>query len=360
MPLEFYPPAVNALEVLSNEKNINVKVWTTHNNKARKPYENKLFKIVRATFPNTKDPRSLRLLKYIIFNFKCFFGLIFYNPDKVLYYESYTAWPAYWYLRLLGKKKDLFIHYHEYSPPEWYDQSMVLIKHYHLLEKTFLYNKAKWISHTNKERVDLFLKDHPNVNKHLMRVLPNYPPLKWQEYNSVSTVNGRSPVKLVYVGSLSLTSTYLKEFCAWVINQNGLFSFDIYAYNLHADTTAFLNKLDTAYITFYNKGLDYNNIPKTLNKYDIGIIFYKNYSDNVTYCAPNKLFEYMACGLNVWYAKGLEGIWPYNSDQVKPLDFEVLGSTKLFNPTIFEKKNVFRNQFVAEHALKPLLIELEN
>lgn len=360
MPLEFYPPIINVLDVLSLEDKLKIKVWSTDNNKQRKKYKNKIYKISRVSFPNLKDSRIIRLLKYFLFNLNCFFGLVIQNPDKIVYFETYSAWPVYWYLKLFGKYKQLFIHYHEYSSPEWYMQNMVLIKRYHQLEKQYLFKKAMWISHTNLDRVGLFLKDHKNVSAHQMQVLPNYPPLKWQKHYKKVLRHEDSITKLVYVGSLSLTSTYLKEFCNWVIDQKGAYTFNIYAFNLHDDTIEFLNNLNTELITFHEKGLDYDAIPQTLSNYDIGIVFYKNYSDNVTYCAPNKLFEYMACGLTVWYAKGLEGIKPYQSEQVKPVDFEALDSANLFNPSIFEKKKEFCNQFNAEHALKPLIVELGN
>jgi hypothetical protein len=359
MPLEFYPPSVNALEVLSNEKNISVKVWTTHNNKERKPYENKLFKIVRAPFPNTKDPRLIRLLKYITFNITSFFGLIFYNPDKVLYYESYSVWPVYWYLKLFGKKKDLFIHYHEYSPPEWYQHNMAVVRHYYRLEKTYLYPKAKWISHTNKDRIAFFLKDHPDVGKDQMYMLPNYPPLKWQKEIALDKVKSKV-LKAVYIGSLSIRTTYIKEFCDWVAAQNGTIIFDIYAFNLDTETHEYLTNLKTPYIHYFKEGIEYDAIPRVLSTYDIGLILYRAFSTNYKFNAPNKLFEYLACGLQVWYSEQMLGIKPYNSERVKPLDFEVLDGAKLFNSSTFEKKNVLSNQFVAEHALEPLLIELGN
>jgi hypothetical protein len=54
------------------------------------------------------------------------------------------------------------------------------------------------------------------------------------------------------------------------------------------------------------------------------------------------------------------GVKRYNSEQVKPLDFERLDSADVFNSSIFEKKKVFCNQCVAEDTLTPLLKVLGN
>jgi len=359
MPLEFYPPIVNLLDVLSNGDPIKAKVWSTHNNKNRVPYTNTLFKIDRVPFPSMSENRILRLLKYVLFNLKCFFGLILYRPDTIMYIESYSVWPVYWYLRLFGKHKGLFIHYHEYSSPEWYEENMVLVKHYHKLEKQFLYKKASWISQTNPDRVNLFVKDHPSIEADKLKVLPNYPPKKWMKTAKANTTKSDA-IRTVYIGSLSLSSTYIKEYCELVISMEGRLMFDIYAYNLHKDTLDYLSNLKSPYINYFKDGIEYNEIPNVLNAYDVGVILYKGLTLNYKYNAPNKLFEYMACNLRIWYPKQLLGIKPYESEQVISFDFESLNSAAILNSSIFEKNNTFHNKFIAENALKPLMTALFN
>ncbi|MCK0123642.1 hypothetical protein MWU76_04460 [Gelidibacter sp. F2691] len=361
MPLEFYAPVTNFLDIFSGSDNNSVSVFSTHNNKDRKVYVNsRVRRIYRYSFPGKRERRLNRIIKYLIFNFSCFFNLLRLQPNCILYYESYSAWPVYWYLRLFGEKTTLFIHYHEYTSPSEYLNGMRFVKMYHQYEKKFLYNKAHWISHTNQQRVDLFLKDIPEVDINKMKVIPNYPPCSWIIDKQAETVLDKEVLHTVYIGSLSLSNTYIKEYCDWVLTQNGRITFDIYSFNLHSDTHHYLDSLNSEHIRFYSEGVEYQNIPTILSEYQVGLILYKNYSENVIYCAPNKLFEYLACGLKVVYSDKILGIKPYNSDIVISLDFQELASTKLFNSFTFEKKNVFNNQFSAEHALKPLIIELRN
>ena len=166
LPLEFYPPAVNFLNAIAKKELLNTKVWTTHNNKKRKVYKNPtLSSISRTIAPKKNDYKGFRLLKYLLFNFKTFMGLLFFNPEVILYYESYSAGPVYWYLKYFGTNKRLFIHCHEYFDPQWYAKGMSLVKLYHTYEKKYLYPNAAWISHTNAQRVAFFLADHPNYPK---------------------------------------------------------------------------------------------------------------------------------------------------------------------------------------------------
>ena len=109
-----------------------------------------------------------------------------------------------------------------------------------------------------------------------MHPLANYPPKKWLAFSKKNEqVPSDGLIKTVYIGSLSLKSTYIKEYCEWVIKQNGKVIFDIYAYNLHKDTTEYLNTLNSVYINFYDKGIEYEKIPTLLSNYNVGLFFIK-------------------------------------------------------------------------------------
>ena len=84
--------------------------------------------------------------------------MVKYNPHKIIFFESSSAGPVYWYLRTFGKSTELKIHYHEYTSPNEYEEGMRLVKLYHQYEKKFLYEKADWISQTNEDRVKMFLQ----------------------------------------------------------------------------------------------------------------------------------------------------------------------------------------------------------
>jgi hypothetical protein len=42
-----------------------------------------------------------------------------------------------------------------------------------------------------------------------------------------------------------------------------------------------------------------------LINYDIGVTIYNGHIPNYIYNVPNKILEYLACGLNVWYSSEL-------------------------------------------------------
>jgi len=360
LPLEFYPPVTNLLNCISDSNNVKVQAFSTHNNKDRKAYTNhSLDAVFRVSAPNEKEHIIIRLFKYMLFNVYVFLKLCILRPDTILYYESYSVGPVYWYFKLFGKNTKLYIHYHEYASSNWYKNGMKLVKLYHKQEQSFLYNKAEKISQTNKDRINLFLKENKMVSKEQMIELPNYPSKLWLQESKKEVSNNSDVVKTVYVGSLSLKDTYIQEYCEWVEKQNGKVLFDIYAYNLHKDTTDYLSKLNSKWINFNEKGVEYNEMPKLLPKYNVGVILYKANTDNYKFNAPNKLFEYMACGLEVWYSDKMLGIVPYNkasNPRILSVNFNKIDT---FNLLKSDKTSVEAHQhFFAEVIYIPYINSL--
>ena len=357
MPLEYYPPVTNFLNVMVKHAFF-VKVWTTHNTKKRITYHNEKLKTInRSPFPEKSDNVLERIFKYFYFNISCFIGLIKYKPEAILYYESYSVYPVFLYMKFFGKATKLYIHYHEYEDRESYKNGMKLVKYYHELEKKFLYKRASWISQTNKERLHMFASDHPKLPSEVLKIMPNYPPKIWS-----SQVNGKSKaskdiIRTVYVGSLSLKDTFIREYCDWVLKQNGKVCFHVYAYNLDDDTIEYLSSLNTDYIVFYTKGVEYNKMPALLADYDIGLILYKAHTKNYKHNAPNKLFEYLACKLLVLYPDVMSGMALYQSDNVIRLNFEQIPS---FNEIkkYFSNKTDLKSSYNAKTALQPLIDHL--
>lgn len=366
LPLEYYPPAINFLDFLPSQVPVGTKifVYTTANVKGRLPYQNRKVQIRRFPFPKEKEHVIFRLFKYFFFNIGTLFRLLWNKPEAILYYESYSAWPVYWFIRLRGKNCKLLIHYHEYSSIEWYEKGMKTVKNYYEKEKSLLWKSADWISHTNKERISLFQKDYPFITSKVLQVVPNYPPKDWERYKvkTKSADKNVKPLRTVYVGSLSLSATYLKEYCEWVKSCYGQLTFTIYSYNLDKETITYLNNLNCPFIQFLNEGIDYKNIPKVINDYHVGIIFYKPYSDNVVHCAPNKFYEYFACGLDVWYPKDILGMKLYRSEvreqKVLEIDFQNL---KKYEPTtLYERPGhgELKSAYFCEEVYEKLAREL--
>ena len=144
-----------------------------------------------------------------------------------MYYETISSLPAYLYKRFFNKKAELYIHYHEYTTPAEYKNGMKLSRLFHGYEK-WLYSRAKWVSHTNEYRMQMFIKDIEPVRIHQPKILANYPPKAW--FHQSSTKRSQ-PLKLVYAGSLSMDTMYTREFAEWVETQNGKVTWHIYSFN---------------------------------------------------------------------------------------------------------------------------------
>jgi hypothetical protein len=322
MPLEYYPPVTNFLDIITKHPFV-VKVWSTHNVNNRAVYFNKELKnITRSVFPKKNDNILKRFTKYCIFNLSCFLDLVIYRPEVVFYYESYSVFPVFLYLKLFGKGTRLYIHYHEYEDRENYKNGMKLVRYYHELEKKFLYERASWISQTNKDRLHMFASDHPKLPSEVLKIMPNYPPKIWSSQVSVNGKIAKNAIRTVYVGSLSLKDTFIREYCNWLLVFKRRITLDIFAYNMSQETKAYLENLNAPNIRFYNDGISYDKLPNILTNYDVGLILYRGNTTNYIYNAPNKLFEYLVCGLQVWYSDTLLGMKDYESENINKIDFE--------------------------------------
>lgn len=320
-PLEYYPPVTNFIDFLNqSNKKFDSIILSTKNPSNRERYDNKKFKIIRYSFPAKTDVFIIKILKHLQFNFLSLINLIVYSPNAILYYESYSAFPVYIYKKYFNSKVRIFIHFHEYFSPNWYKNGMRLVKYYHSKEREFLFKHALWISQTNVNRKKLFLDDNKYISKDIIFTLPNYPPKSWQRTTKEIM---RLPIKIIYIGSLSLDSCYLKEFCEYVDKAKGELTFDIFAYNVDETTISYLNNLNSSYISFCQKGVEYKNIPDILLRYDVGVILYKASSFNYIFNAPNKLFEYLSCNLDVWFPTEMKGIKEFERLDFRPRIVEV-------------------------------------
>lgn len=326
-PIEGYPPVQNLLTYLNGNKNVKVTCITTKGSfNFSCTYEN--IKIIRLGTSNCTRFRSIRLaLSYLLYNIVGSLIIVLKSPASILYYESISALPAL-LLKQLGKRTKLFIHYHEYTSPKEYNHGPKLPKLIHQLERK-LYTKASWLSHTNQDRMRFFCDDNgliPNKNFHIS---PNYPPLLWQKNTlAKSKKQSNDLLKLVYVGySLNDNSMYATEIIKWVAHHKDTMQLAFHLINTPESYKAMVNELGASNIKF-KEAVSYQNLPDILIQYDVGLILYKGTTANYEYNAPNKLFEYLACGLDVWYPDVLQGPQPYNTKntypKVVPINFEQL------------------------------------
>lgn len=351
LPLEFYPPVTNLLNILALRTDLEVMAISSRNHKQRENYKHPGIQVHRITYP-AYTKRAFRKMVALAEIILCpLVWLIRFQPDVLLYYEPHSAYPVYLYKKYVRPSVRLFIHYHEYyTPDEFRVPNMKMVEFFHRKEERFLYQQAEWISQTNPFRLDFFSKDYPFIPKSKLHLLPNYPPESWKESRLQSFAGGR--VKLLYLGALSFENTYIREMVDFVKRNSDKLSIDIYSYKLSDDVAAYLSHLHSENIHFYEQGVEYEKIPEIAGKYDVGLILYKPHNPNYQYNAPNKLFEYLVCGLDVWFPKEMIGTYPYITEDTYPkvvkTDFERLDGLNVEEMISHEGLTLKSSEYFAE------------
>lgn len=242
---------------------------------------------------------------YVKFNLVTIFKLLRSKPSLIIVYETYSVFPLYIYTKLVPNVISI-IHYHEYLSMAELQRSSVYFKLLNLFEKK-LFKKVNYISHTNQDRIALFLKDYPNIKLQKMLLTPNYPPSNWYSVGKLKRKqykNVNETIKLIHVGALSLNTMYTTELVNWVIGQNGKFIVDFYSNNVSEDAKLYFESLNNDYVKLHSS-VNYFKLPDLLIEYDIGLTLYNGHIPNYVFNIPNKVYEYLACGLDVWYSKDL-------------------------------------------------------
>jgi hypothetical protein len=353
LPLEKYPPIINLLHYIEerDDKHLQYSVWTTKQDEDSF-YPSKI-RAIKLSGLKPKENKVKRILNYLFFNIQVFCHLIAYKPQKILYYESISALPALFYKIIWNRNIEILVHYHEYTSPEEYQMGMALTRMAHKLEQRN-YKYYKWISHTNPKRADLFSKDNLGRSLPEVQILPNYPPRSWSRHRSKErNEHLTKPLRLVYVGALCTETMYTKELCNWVSQQQGEVTLDFWSQNI-SDYAEVYFKSNTFKCVNLRGGVNYNQLPAVLSDYDVGIILYKGHIPNYVYNAPNKLFEYLVCGLDVWVPSELEGAYPFIWESSRPkvikVDFKALDLVSLGNMSsrnACEQRDI---KFVAEEV----------
>jgi len=338
-PLEKYPPVMNMIDDISKLDQIFVTVYTTkHKNNNWFAADQINIKRVATLHKNS----FMRYRCYVRFNIITFFNLLIEQPNIIIAYETYSLLPVYFYKKLFIKTK-IFIHYHEYiSQKEILNASLYFEILYFFAKK--LYLNCDYISQTNEDRLQLFLNDYPEINKNKVLAVPNLPPNNWLEYSKLNKQENNSGiVKLVHVGSIDLDNMYVREMVDWVLNQNGKYTLDFYSNNISKDAQILLDNLKSESVRLMD-AINYFELPEVLINYNIGVTLYNGHIPNYVFNIPNKVYEYLACGLDVWYSKDL-----ISTDQLNKKVFSYIENIEI--PTFLRKLN-----FVYSKSNENLLI----
>jgi len=339
-PLEYYPPIQNLLACINQSEKMGMVYCYSTRGKLDEIHPGKKVRIYR--WGKVGGSKLSLWVTYLIYNLSSIAFLFMKRPTKVMYVESLSAFPVYFYKRFINPKSEVYIHYHEYTTVKEYQKVSPVEQFFHAKEK-LLYPKAVWISHTNQVRLSKFLADENlNFDSEIHRTMPNYPAQKWARANQ-KWKQGET-LKMIFVGySASKVGSYLKELIGYLIHTD--ISIELSLYCLQRNE--FLNNLQGKHGNLnvvIKEAIPYAGLPQVLSQQHIGLILYKAKSPNYIYNAPNKLFEYLSCGLDVWYPNEMQGIYEYDSKlqpKVLRLDFKRLEKytlKELIQPTYSRNK----------------------
>lgn len=356
-PISLYPPVLNLLKYISENTDLRVIVLTS-STKLSKHVNYKNVEVIEAFPHEFKGFKKILFAKFRYFRFYLMTLLLIvkYKFCSIIFYESISV-IGLWLskqLKLLSSDITIAAHYHEYYTPKEIKNLMLLEQIGYRTENAIL-KSCDWVSHTNVYRRNLFLKDKKYLSSRIVHAMPNFPSINWSKSENKIT-NISQPIKLVFVGALSLEDMYVKEVIDWIHKQNGRLTLDIISLNIKDEVLDLIQE-DNSETIQYIGSYDYVDLPQVLVNYDVGLILYNGNSTNFIYNAPNKLFEYLACGLDVWFSKDLvtskdyiiENSYPkileVDFNRLNKFDYQFAISRKgLFHkPTDFYCESVYQN-----------------
>jgi len=91
---------------------------------------------------------------------------------------------------------------------------------------------------------------------------------------------------------------YLEEVLRLVSNQPNELELTLFSQDVSSSAINLISQYESETIVL-KSAIDYIELPQELVKYDIGLVLYKGHSPNFIYNVPNKVHEYLHCGLKV-------------------------------------------------------------
>lgn len=320
--IEKYPPVMNFIfDAVDENYNKKILVFTTKNTTSyTTPY-----------FSNTKIYRFgticsnpiKRYVSYIWFNLMTSILLLINRVDKITVFETLSIFPL-WVVSKIFNRNECHIHFHEYMSDSERIASSAYMKFLFKLEDQLL--KKYPCSQTNEDRKQLFLADKPFLKSEMVEVRPNMPPRSWwKQYGQFKKKGSDTLIKLIYVGACDNQTMYVKEVLDWVIANQDQIELSIISHQLDVKTRDLIAFYNTTAIKLLEP-IDYYELPKELVKYDVGLVLYKGHTPNFVYNVPNKVHEYLSCGLQVLVDQNLISTINLGIEQIHIVDYNNLNS----------------------------------
>ncbi len=324
--IEKYPPVMNFIfDTLEENPSQKILVFTTKNTTSYSTPD----------FPNTKIYRFgtissnpvKRYASYLWFNLMSSVVLIMNRIDQITVFETLSIFPL-WPVSKKFKSKKGHIHFHEYVSDSERSASSAYMKILFKLEDQLL--KKYTCSQTNEDRKRLFLIDKPFLKSEMVEVRPNIPPKSWwNKYGQFKIPSTDGKIRLVHVGACDDKTMYVREVLDWVNANQDQLELTIISQQLDEQTRDLIALYNTVSVKLLAP-INYYELPKELVKYDVGLVLYKGHIPNYVYNVPNKVFEYLACGLEVMADIKLLSTENLKLSKIKIIDFEKLNSVRIF------------------------------
>lgn len=157
--------------------------------------------------------------------------------------------------------------------------------------------KADVIMHAEEQRLRYCKAHYRSKGKHfLLMNLPKFEPLDLK-----NEINKNNPIKILYLGALLPGRGFEKLIDAFAGIDPVTAVCDFIGFGKPEYEDELRNKVkrhNLKNVRFLSP-VENKKVKETIAAYDIGLAFYQNKNLNQYYCAPNKIYEYIACGLPV-------------------------------------------------------------
>lgn len=311
LPLERYPPVQNLLEFIGREPGMDVRLLSSHQHTA-KPDIRRI---------NCQSRWSaVRWLNTLAWHCRAAWILHRFRPDIVLSVEPHSALAVWLHRNVFRSRARLLIQHYEYYTEDDYRRVGNRLLRLNRIFEPSLLKQADRVTQTNPDRLRLFAADHPYLRSEQLNVWPNYPPKSWFGLSERPwPVDPTGPLRLVVAGAVSLRDTYIGPLVEWITSDHqSACTLDIYSSSCDAQTTTWLQASSCDRLRFHPGGVPYSELPEVLRTFDVGLILYRGHTVNFVWNATNKLFEYLTCGLDVWYPPCMQGVAPYARSMAAP------------------------------------------
>lgn len=367
LPLEIYPPACNALAILSRQPGISVAAWSSENHRGLPRYASSAHALRRPAYPAPAEGGGFfggvrRFVGFLRWHFRTASEIAAWEPDAVISIEPHSALAVWWLLKWHRSRTRLFIHHHEYYAAADFRRSGNRTSRIcRWFEVRGLFPAAEWVSQTNEDRLRLLREQVSGLDARVCRVWPNHPPESWLGKAAAlraAQSPDEGPLRLVCVGSLSFEDCFVREIVEWVAARPGQVSLHLCGHNIKPEVCEWVAGLGAGNVCTDAGGLAYGELPALLVRFDVALVLYRGNTLNFTYNVPNKVIEALACGLEVWYPVEMSGMDHFREAHPE-LPLRRVHFRALDEFAVPERgRHPAVGEFSAEQAISPLLAAL--